>query len=140
MRTKKSLRRPDEKSIAAYVKKNAAKVKKVLHHRHKISETVREDEYKGHHIVVRTTYEIQVDGVPVTGHLGVTNDGQVHYHPVPNVSFPSAIDLVKQLIDVFPDDFVGDMHGDGRHEGHRPRAKRRARSRTMRPGAKRRSK
>jgi hypothetical protein len=140
MRTKKSLRRPDEKSIAAYVKKNAAKVKKVLHHRHKISETVREDEYKGHHIVVRTTYEIQVDGVPVTGHLGVTNDGQVHYHPVPNVSFPSAIDLVKQLIDVFPDDFAGDMHGDGRHEGHRPRAKRRARSRTMRPGAKRRSK
>lgn len=68
-------------------------------------ENVREATYRGHRIVVRTSYHIQVDGVAIEGHLGVTNDGQVHYHPVPNLSFGSAVDLVKQLIDIFPDDF-----------------------------------
>jgi hypothetical protein len=78
-------------------------------------ETVREDDYKGHHIVVRTRYEIAVDGRPVTGHLGVTNDGRVHYHAVPNLSFPSAIAMVRRLIDAFPDDFTteGGGHGEG---------------------------
>jgi hypothetical protein len=69
-------------------------------------ETVRETTYRGHRIVVRTSYEMQVDGVTIDGHMGVTNDGQVHYHPVPNLSFGSAVDLVKNLIDVFPDDFT----------------------------------
>jgi hypothetical protein len=67
--------------------------------------TIREADHKGHHIVVRTTYAIEVDRVPIEGHLGVTGDGRVHYHAIPNVSFASAVDLVKQLIDAFPDDF-----------------------------------
>jgi hypothetical protein len=69
------------------------------------TETVREATYAGHHIVIRTTYHIEVDGMPIQGHMGVTNDGQVHYHAVPNLGFASAVDLVKQLIDTFPDDF-----------------------------------
>lgn len=83
-------------------------------------ETVREAEHRGHHIVVRTTYSIEVDGKPIEGHLGVTADGTVHYHPVPNLAFPSAIEMVKQLIDTFPDDFAdgdGHDHGDG-HATH----------------------
>jgi hypothetical protein len=76
-------------------------------------ESVREDDYRGHHIVVRTRYAIEVDGRPVTGHLGVTNDGRVHYHAVPNLSFPSAIAMVRRLIDAFPDDFPTD---GGSHE------------------------
>ncbi len=87
-------------------------------------ETVREAEHRGHRIVVRTTYVIEVDGMPVEGHLGVTNDGRVHYHPVPNLSFPSAVDMVRQLIDSFPDDFPepADTSGAavtaGAHAGH----------------------
>jgi hypothetical protein len=77
-------------------------------------ETVREHDYDGHRIVVRTTYQIEVDGRPVSGHLGVANDGRVHYHPVPNLSYASAVDLVKSLIDTFPEDFEP---GDG-HPGH----------------------
>jgi hypothetical protein len=80
-------------------------------------ESVREDDYKGHHIVVRTRYEIEVDGRQVTGHLGVTNDGRVHYHAVPNLSFPSAIAMVRRLIDAFPDDFTAE--GAGHREGGR---------------------
>jgi hypothetical protein len=74
-------------------------------HGHGGTETVREATYAGHHIVIRTTYQIEVDGMPIQGHMGVTNDGQVHYHAVPNLGFASAVDLVKQLIDTFPDDF-----------------------------------
>jgi hypothetical protein len=77
------------------------------------AETVREDEYKGHKIVIRTRYQIEVDGHPVTGHLGVTNDGRVHYHAVPNLSFPSAVAMVRRLIDAFPDEFPG---AEGGHE------------------------
>lgn len=76
------------------------------HHGHDAPvESQRTDSYAGHEIVVRTTYRIEVDGRPVTGHVGVGNDGQVHYHPLPNYSFSSALDLVHQLIDTFPDDF-----------------------------------
>lgn len=108
--------RPTAKSINSFVEKHAAQIEETQKHQHPISETVREADYEGHHIVIRTTYQIEVDGAPVTGHMGVTDDGQVHYHPIPNMSFASAIDMVKQLIDVFPDDFTDtrdmpDEHG-----------------------------
>jgi hypothetical protein len=82
-------------------------------------ESTREETYRGHHIMIRTTYRIEVDGMPIEGHLGVTNDGQVHYHAVPNLSFASAVDLVKQLIDTFPDDFQAatDAHTHGHGQG-----------------------
>ncbi len=119
MGIKKRIAQPTVKSIASYVQKNRLHVRSAQRSHMKMAESVREADYQGHHIVVRTTYRIEVDGRPLTGHLGVTNDGQVHYHPVPNVSFSSAIDLVKQLIDVFPDDFTGKQEGAGdSHEGH----------------------
>lgn len=82
-------------------------------------ESIRRTTYRGHDIVVRTTYAIEVDGSPLGGHLEVTNAGVVHHHAVPNYVFPSALDLVRQLIDAFPDDFhagPGDDHGG--HGGH----------------------
>jgi len=102
-----TLSRPTAASIASAVKKHAPAVRKSQRSMHHMSASVREADYQGHHIVIRTTYDIRVDGVPLMGHLGVTNDGQVHYHAVPNLSFASAIDTVKRVIDVFPDDFAG---------------------------------
>ncbi len=121
MPSQNQISRPTMKSISSYVKKHAPQVEEAQRHQHEASETVREADYEGHHIVVRTTYQIEVDGVPVTGHLGVTDDGQVHYHPIPNMSFASALDMVRQLIDVFPDDFAdkgGMPAGHDGHEGH----------------------
>jgi hypothetical protein len=125
---------PTPASIAAYVKRNAAATKPM-----KMKgpmEVVREDDYQGHHIEVRTTYAIYVDGKPVTGHIDVSNDGQVAYHGLPNFSFDSAIDLVKKLIDQFPEDFkkgrrgsgggMGGMHGMGGMQMKRAGAKRMA--------------
>lgn len=89
-------------------------------------ESVRETTHRGHRIVVRTTYSITVDGTPIEGHLGVTNDGHVHYHAIPNLSFASALEMVEKVIDTFPEDFADagagdatapdDSHGHGR--GH----------------------
>lgn len=115
MPTKKTAPPPTAKSIASHVKKHARQVKNIQKLRHGDMSNVREAEYAGHRIVVRTSYEIEVDGRMVMGHLGVTNDGKVHYHPIPNLSFASAIDMVKKLIDIFPDDFTsmgtGEMTG-----------------------------
>src|SRR2546421_12914889 len=47
-------------------------------------EAVREATYKGHHIRIVTQYQIELDGVPITGHVLVTNAGRVHYHAIPN--------------------------------------------------------
>ena len=99
---------PTPQSIAAYVKTNSARAKKAQQMHHGESVVTRETEYKGHHIVVRTKYEVEVDGKPVMGHLGVNDEGSVHYHPIPNLRFDSALDMVKKIIDVFPDDFGPD--------------------------------
>lgn len=69
--------------------------------------SVRLAEHKGHRIVVRTTYEITVDGEPFAVHLTVDNGGRVHYHGLPTRDFASVIGLVEKAIDVFPADFTG---------------------------------
>jgi hypothetical protein len=96
---------PTPESIAAYVKANAARVRKAQQMHHGESVVTRETDYRGHHIVVRTKYEVEIDGQRLMGHVGVNDAGSVHYHPVPNMSFASALDMVKKVIDVFPRDF-----------------------------------
>ncbi|MGQ0778558.1 MAG: hypothetical protein ACT4NY_29795 [Pseudonocardiales bacterium] len=68
-------------------------------------ESVRQATYKGHEIVVRTRYEITVDGQPFNVHLTIDNDGRVHYHGLPTRDFPSVIGLVEKAIDIFGDEF-----------------------------------
>lgn len=77
----------------------------MMHHGDGKVEGVRQADHKGHHIVIRTTYVIEVDGRAVDLPLGVDNDGHVHCHSLPNYQFSSAIGLVKQIIDTFPGDF-----------------------------------
>jgi hypothetical protein len=69
-------------------------------------QSVREIEYQGHKITIYTQYEIKVDGKPFGGHVYVDNMGKVSAHALPNYSFVSAVDLVKKMIDEFPDDFT----------------------------------
>ena len=97
--------KPTLQSIAAYVKSNAARTRKSQQMHDGEAVVIREADYKGHHIVVRTKYEVEVDGKPLMGHMGVTDSGLVHFHSVPNMSFVSALDMVKKIIDVFPDEF-----------------------------------
>ena len=69
-------------------------------------ESVREVEYKGHSIIIRTHYEISVDGKPLGGHIYVDNSGRVSSHAMPTYSFVSTVDLIKKLIDAFPANFA----------------------------------
>jgi hypothetical protein len=99
---------PSPESIVKYVMRNAKKSSssmKAMMRRKGGQDTTREDDYKGHHIVIRTRYNITVDGQAVTGHMILTNSGQVQYHGLPNYSFDSAVGLVRALIDQFPEDF-----------------------------------
>lgn len=78
------------------------------HHEHGADgsiETLREDEYEGHRITIKTTYTIEVDGKVLQAPLALDNDGNLHCHSLPNYQFSSAINMVKTLIDNFPDDF-----------------------------------
>jgi hypothetical protein len=68
-------------------------------------ESVREAEYKGHNIIIRTHYKIEVDGKPLGGHIYVDNSGRVSSHAMPTYSFVSTVDLIKKLIDAFPTNF-----------------------------------
>jgi hypothetical protein len=97
---------PTPASIAKYVKQNVKAQPAMMGMMHEGGqEIVREEDYKGHHVVVRTTYHITVDGTEVTGHIMLTNAGQVQYHGLPNHSFDSAVALAEALIDNFPEDF-----------------------------------
>lgn len=69
-------------------------------------ETIRQQIHDGHKIVIRTTYQIEVDGKVLKAPIGVDNSGQVHCHSLPNYQTVSALDMVKALIDNFPDDFA----------------------------------
>jgi hypothetical protein len=37
--------------------------------------------------------------------IGVMQNGQVHCHSIPNYSSVSGIELIKAIIDAFPDDY-----------------------------------
>lgn len=83
-------------------------------------ETVRRDHYRGHEITIRTTYAIEVDGRPLGGHLHVGRSGDVQAHALPNYTFPSAVDLVREMIDVFPESFTGDRPDPDHDHDHDP--------------------
>ena len=107
----------------AQAKKTSAFFKSLIENPHgQHGASVREDFYKGHRIIIRTTYEIEIDGRPFHGSLDVSNAGTVQYHGIPNVSSNSAVELVRSVIDTFPDDFSASEHGEDhshRDEGTR---------------------
>lgn len=106
--------------LAAAVEKYRDDLVHLQPHEHS-TESVREATYKGHRIRIVTTYRIEVDGTPVTGHLLVTGEGTLHYHAIPNQEFGSAVDMVKRIIDLAPEGPAapgGEHGGHGGHDGH----------------------
>ncbi len=85
---------------------------------HQHSHSVRTAEHKGHKIVIETHYKITVDGKPLDLPLGVDDSGEVHCHSLPNYQFLSVVDLVKVVIDLFPDEIGGSSGHD--HDSMKP--------------------
>ncbi len=88
--------------------------------------SVRTLSYRGHEVVIRTKYEIEVDGRPFSPQITVDMGGRVHYHGLPTRDFASMVDLVRKAIDTFPADFQpgawgepgGHHHPGGGGESH----------------------
>ena len=64
--------------------------------------SVRELTHKGHTVRIITTYRVEVDGKPADLHLSVDEDGQVFTHATPFVTYASAVDLMKAVMDDIP--------------------------------------
>ena len=88
---------------ARYFKRHRKKLKVRVHEGP--IKSIRTGKHRGHEIKITATYDIRIDGRPLGGHLEVGNHGHVHYHGLPNYTWGSMVDLCKQVIDSFPDDF-----------------------------------
>lgn len=123
----KSAATPDAMRAALAAHADELSTTSLPHHTGSLAD-VREAEYRGHRIEVRTSYAITVDGRPFDIHVVVDNEGRVFYHGLPTRDFASVIDLVEKAIDLFPDDFgqengpdrphPADSHGHTHGEGH----------------------
>ncbi|HEX8624217.1 MAG TPA: hypothetical protein VF782_03975 [Allosphingosinicella sp.] len=81
-------------------------------------ESVRTATHCGREIVIKTCYEITVDGKSLNAHLSVDDKGNLHTHALPEYSFSSAVDVVKKIVEAFPDEFPCDDEGGGKPSGH----------------------
>ena len=88
---------------AQHFKRNRKKLK--VHMHEGPIKSVRIEKHRGHKIKISATYDISIDGHRLGGHLKVGNDGHVHYHGLPNYTWGSMVDMCKQLIESFPEDF-----------------------------------
>lgn len=61
--------------------------------------SVRIAHHRGHEIRIETMYRVTVDGKDLEGALEVLDDGSVHCHGLPQYAVPSAIEMVKLVID-----------------------------------------
>jgi hypothetical protein len=86
--------------------------------------SVRELAHKGHTVRIITTYRVEVDGKPADLHLSVDEDGQVFTHATPFVTYASAVDLMKAVMDAYPEDAFSNSSametegGPHRHDHH----------------------
>lgn len=84
-----------------------------------LARSVRTLENGGRTITITTTYEVKVDGRPVTLHMMVDEQGELWSHLCPYQSFTSATELVRHLLDRLPHLFEGSAHaGHGGHAHH----------------------
>ena len=63
--------------------------------------SVRTAHHKGHEIRIETSYNVTIDGRQLDTGLEVLDNGTVHYHGLPQYAVPSAVELVKRIIDYF---------------------------------------
>jgi hypothetical protein len=66
---------------------------------HGHGEGVRRFTHRGHAVEIVTRYEVAIDREPWDQHLEVLDDGSVTYHGLPQYAVPSALDLVRKVID-----------------------------------------
>ena len=81
-------------------------------HSHHGNLSIRRVNHKGKEIVIKTDYEITIDGKLFENHVMVDDRGRVHSHGLPNYAYASMIDLIKRLIDADLDQPDGDNNAE----------------------------
>lgn len=99
------------RSLAEYL----AGLPRQYEHPHDHMQSIRHDEFRGHEIKITTEYTIEVDGSPLSLHIGISNDGTAHCHGLPAYKFHSLVGLVKALIKYFPEDFDPNKNDGAAH-------------------------
>lgn len=61
--------------------------------------SVRVFEHRGHRVEIVTRYEVTIDGERWEQPMEVLEDGSVVYHGLPQYLVPSAVDMVRAVID-----------------------------------------
>lgn len=70
------------------------------HHDHSDNRSIRRTTHRGKEIVIKTDYQITIDGKPFENHVMVDDKGRVHCHGLPNYAYLSMLDLIKGVIDI----------------------------------------
>lgn len=92
-------------ALGGYLKKNAPAAGHGMPGHAGHAASVRTAEHNGHLITLTTTYRVEVDGKVLRIPLMVDDSGNVHCHSLPNYQFDSALDMIRAVIDAFPEDF-----------------------------------
>jgi hypothetical protein len=91
--------------LGGYLKKRVAAAGHATHGHAEHPRSVRTAEHNGHQIELTTTYRVEIDGKVFKIPLMVDASGNVHCHSHPNYQFDSALDMIKAVVDAFPEDF-----------------------------------
>jgi hypothetical protein len=73
-------------------------------HGHTLEE-IEDIEHAGRRIVVRTRYEIEIDGKQVKTHMWIRSDGRFVTHALPYFSFSSPREMAEALAEYYSADF-----------------------------------
>jgi hypothetical protein len=68
-------------------------------HGHHAELNVREFEHRGHRVRIASHYDVTIDGEPWARPIQVLSNGSVISHDLPQYVVPSAVDLVRAVID-----------------------------------------
>lgn len=90
--------------LGSYLKKRAASSHgHSAHKQHSSSSRI--TTHNGHKIVLETIYRVTIDGKKYDLGLLADDQGNVHCHSLPNYQLQSALDMVRAIVEQFPDDF-----------------------------------
>jgi hypothetical protein len=73
---------------------------------------------RGNTIVIKTTYEISIEGKPWPLHMMVDSDGRLWSHLCPYSTFATAPELVSYLLEHAPEALLGLPAGECMHGDH----------------------
>jgi hypothetical protein len=100
-------------ALGAYLKKAVARSSGGRGRLGGHASSMRMVEHHGYHIMLETTYRVTIDGKLLKAPLMVDDAGMVHCHSLPNYQFNSAVEMVKAIVDQFPDEFPPKGSGRG---------------------------